>query len=134
MQTRLYLDPTDPTPLWSQLAQRIRELVVSGQLPPGAAVPSVRTLAQELTLNPATVAKALQALVAEGILEVRRGQGTFVAPHPPALAPQELQAQLAQAARAFAARALALGATLAQAQSALQATWDALEAARGGKA
>lgn len=133
MKPTIELDPTDPAPLWSQLAQQLRQLVVSGQLPPGAPVPSVRVLAQQLTLNPATVAKALQALVVEGILQVRRGQGTFVAPSPPQLSPSQRWEQLLGAAKPFVARARALGATLEETQQAVAKTWLSLNTRRGGE-
>lgn len=127
----LNLDPTDPTPLWSQLAQRLRELVATGRLAPGDPVPSVRVLARQLTLNPATVSKALQALVAEGVLTVRRGEGTFVAPDPPRMAPDQWQQVLAKAAFSYAVQARTLGASLPEAQEALTQKWRELEKSRG---
>jgi GntR family transcriptional regulator len=89
----------------------------------------VRQLAKQLTLNPATVAKALQALVGEGILQVRRGEGTFVAPHPPRLNPEARQQVLVQKASPYAAAAKSLGAELAEAQKALETAWQSLEEA-----
>ncbi|MGC8916755.1 MAG: GntR family transcriptional regulator [Thermoanaerobaculum sp.] len=133
MSVDLELDPSDPTPLWSQLAQRLRELVASGQLPPGAPVPSVRVLARQLTLNPGTVAKALQTLVADGVLVVRRGEGTFVAPSPPKLTPQERASALKAAARPLAVTARNLGASLEEATHALSEAWQDLEKPRGAQ-
>ncbi len=127
----LKLDPTDPTPLWSQLAQRLRELVATGRLAPGDPVPSVRVLARQLTLNPATVSKALQALVAEGVFTVRRGEGTFVALHPPQMSPSQRQQVLAKAAFSYAVQARTLGAALPEAQNALTQQWRELEKNRG---
>lgn len=127
----LNLDPTDPTPLWSQLAQRLRELVAVGRLAPGDPVPSVRVLARQLTLNPATVAKALQALVAEGVFMVRRGEGTFVASDPPRMSPQQRQKVLAKAAFGYAVQARTLGASLSEAQNALAQQWMELGKSRG---
>jgi GntR family transcriptional regulator len=57
----------------------VRRLVAAGTLVPGSAVPSVRDLAKALRVNPATVVRAYQDLVASGVLEVQRGAGTFVA-------------------------------------------------------
>jgi GntR family transcriptional regulator len=54
----LRIDPSDATPIWSQIEEGLRRLVASGALGPGAVVPSVRDLARELRVNPATVAKA----------------------------------------------------------------------------
>ena len=77
--TDLRIDPTDATPIWSQIEEGLRRLVASGALAPGAVVPSVRDLARELRINPATVAKAYQRLTDAGVLTVRRG-GAHAAP------------------------------------------------------
>lgn len=123
----LHLDPTDPAPLWSQLAQRLRELVATGRLAPGDPVPSVRVLARQLTLNPGTVAKALQSLVAEGVLVVRRGEGTFVAASPPRWDSEARRQALSKAARTYAVKARSLGAELAEARHVLEAVWEDLD-------
>ena len=82
MTRALAIDPTDAVPIWKQIEDGVRRLVVAGVLAPGAAVPSVRELARELRVNPATVSKAYQRLTDAGVLEVRRGEGTFVADRP----------------------------------------------------
>jgi GntR family transcriptional regulator len=98
----LQLNPRDPLPLWRQIEDGVRNLVAAGALDPGAAVPSVRELARELTVNPATIAKAYQRLCEAGVLEVRRGEGTFVAEGPPLLSLAERRRRVGEAARAFA--------------------------------
>ena len=85
MRLGLQIDTTLPIPIWSQIEEGVRHLVASGKLVAGAALPSVRDLAREHRINPNTVAKAYQRLAAAGVVEARRGQGTFVAAHPPAL-------------------------------------------------
>src|SRR5512147_2320690 len=82
---RLRIDPTLPVPIWSQIEDGMRHLVASGALRPGDTVPSVRDLAREQRINPNTVAKAYQRLVDAGVLETRRGFGTFVAKDPPSM-------------------------------------------------
>jgi len=72
------LDPRSPTPLYEQIAQRVRALVASGDARPGTPLPSVRQFAAELRVNPATVAQAYRQLEASGFVSSRRGQGTFV--------------------------------------------------------
>ena len=76
---RIRVDPTLPAPIWSQIEESVRHLVASAALRPGEAVPSVRDLARDQRVNPNTVAKAYQRLADEGVLAVRRGEGTFVA-------------------------------------------------------
>lgn len=72
------IDPRSPTPLWGQIAARVRVAVASGDLRPGEALPSVRELAKRLRVNPATVAQAYRELGVEGFVETRHGTGTFV--------------------------------------------------------
>ena len=107
----LSVDPSDAVPLWKQIEENVRRLVASAALRPGAAVPSVRDLARELSINPATVAKGYQRLVDAGILAVKRGEGTFVADKPPVLARGEREKELEGGARKYAALAVTLGAS-----------------------
>ena len=72
------IDPRSPTPLYDQIADRIRVAVAAGELRPGDPLPSVRRLAGRLRVNPATVVQAYRALAAEGFVEMRQGSGTFV--------------------------------------------------------
>ena len=72
------IDPRSPTPLWGQIAARVRVAVASGDLRPGEALPSVRELAKRLRVNPATVAQAYRELAVEGFVETRHGAGTFI--------------------------------------------------------
>ena len=69
----------DPRPINRQIVDGVRRMIASGELPVGAALPSVRGLAQQLTVNPNTVAKAYSELTAEGWLDARAGLGLFVA-------------------------------------------------------
>lgn len=127
MRHLLAIDPRDPTPIWSQIVGRLRWMVASERLLPGEPVPSVRDLAKQLGLNPATVARAYRALVDEGVLEVQRGAGTFVAERPPVTQQATLTSQLQEAAQRFAAEAWAAGASAAEAQAALEAAWAAMK-------
>ena len=68
-----------PEPIYRQLVDQVRRLVAGGQLAPGAALPSVREVAQQLTVNPMTVSKAYGLLELEGVLDRRRGVGMVVA-------------------------------------------------------
>lgn len=66
------------TPIYQQLAESIRQDILSGALPAGTAIPSVRQISVEYGLNPQTVLNATQLLIQEGLLEKRRGLGMFV--------------------------------------------------------
>ena len=69
----------DPkAPIYLQVAQMVRDAIMSGDLREGEAIPSVRQISVEQGLNPQTVLNATRLLVDEGILEKRRGVGIFV--------------------------------------------------------
>jgi GntR family transcriptional regulator len=67
------------TPIYRQIVEQVRLDVATGVLAPGAALPSVRTLAERLLINFNTVAKAYAELVRDGVLESLQGKGFFVA-------------------------------------------------------
>ncbi len=119
----LRIDPSDAAPIWSQIEEGLRRLVASGALAPGAVVPSVRDLARELRVNPATVAKAYQRLAEAGVLTVRRGDGTYVADAPPAMSRTERARLLREAATRYASLASTLGVAKEEAAEALAAAW-----------
>ena len=123
MAPRLHIDPTLPTPIWAQVEDVVRRLVASGTLAPGAALPSVRELARELRINPNTAAKAYLRLADAGVLETRRGEGTFVAQRPPTLSAAQRGRQLREGAERYCALAVTLGASQPEARSALEAAW-----------
>jgi GntR family transcriptional regulator len=65
-------------PIFVQIRQRLTEMILRGQVAEGEALPSVRQIAAELSVNPLTVTKAFEALVDIGVVEKRRGLGMFV--------------------------------------------------------
>jgi GntR family transcriptional regulator len=75
----LHIRPAAPEPIYRQIAEQLRRLVASGQLPAGAELPSVREVAAAHAINPMTVSKAYSQLEAEGVLERQRGKGMTVA-------------------------------------------------------
>ena len=82
MASLIAVDPTHPLPIYAQLDRAIRAAVATGKLAPGARLPTVRQLAVELSVNANTVARVYVDLERAGILETRRGVGTFVAASP----------------------------------------------------
>ena len=73
------IDPADRTPLHAQLERGIKAAIATGRLEVGEQLPTVRQLAVDLRVNANTVAKVYAYLEREGMLETRRGVGTFVA-------------------------------------------------------
>ena len=126
MTRGLKVDPADAVPIWKQIEEGVRRMVAIGTLEPGTAVPSVRDLAKELRVNPATVARAYQRLTDEGLLSVRRGDGTYVSDAPPEMPKGERTTQLRDGARKYATVALTVGADRDEAKDALDGAWDEL--------
>jgi len=72
-------NPTSGVPLYLQLMEQVKHAVETGALRPGEQLPGIRPLAEELVMNPNTVAKAYRELEHEGVIELRHGAGAFVA-------------------------------------------------------
>ena len=72
------VNPRDPTPLHAQLERTIRAAIASRRLRPGDQLPTVRQLAVDLSVNANTVARVYAELERAGVIETRRGVGSFV--------------------------------------------------------
>lgn len=105
--TLLHIQPASPEPIYRQIAEQVRRLVASGQLPAGAPLPSVREVAAAHAINPMTVSKAYSQLETEGVLERLRGKGMAVAARAgrAALSPERRWAMLQPALDALARQA-----------------------------
>ena len=104
------IDATDPTPLYAQLERAIRVAIAAGRLRVGDRLPTVRQLAVDLRVNANTVAKVYGELERAGVLETRRGVGTFVrAPEAAAVSAAERERHLRDLEDRFLAGAAALG-------------------------
>ena len=73
------LDYSDRRPIYEQITEKIRDLILQGGLEAGAPLPSVRSLALDLSINPNTIQRAYQALERDGWIYSVRGKGSFVA-------------------------------------------------------
>ena len=76
----LHLDYRDSRPIYEQVQDGLRRLMVSGVLTEGEKLPSVRALAGQLAINPNTIQRAYEALEREGYVYSVAGKGSFVAP------------------------------------------------------
>jgi DNA-binding transcriptional regulator YhcF (GntR family) len=103
------IDSRSPTPLYDQIAARVKIAVASGDLRPGAALPSVRQLAAKLRVNPATVVQAYRTLETEGFVEMRQGAGTYVKEVTNDKRAKEQAEQATRLVRAMLAEAASLG-------------------------
>ena len=97
------IDSRSTIPLYAQIATRIKVAIAAGDLAPGSGLPSVRQLAGQLRINPATVVQAYRELETEGFVEMRQGAGTYVRELPE----QRRNEERSQQAMALARRMLA---------------------------
>ncbi len=73
------IDPSSPIPIFQQVADSIRAAVARGAYLPGEQIPSIRSLALQLLINPNTVKRAYDDLEREGLIHARKGVGMVVA-------------------------------------------------------
>lgn len=71
-------NPSSGLPIYLQLMEQVKHGIETGALRPGEQLPGIRPLAEELVINPNTVAKAYRELEHEGVIELRHGAGAFV--------------------------------------------------------
>ncbi|ANP54151.1 DNA-binding transcriptional regulator YhcF (GntR family) [Streptomyces griseochromogenes] len=121
MSLKIHID--DSAPPYEQVRAQISEQALSGVLPVGYRLPTVRGLAESLGLAVNTVAKAYRALESDGVIETRGRNGTFVA-----AAGSAAERQAAAAAQEYAERVRRLGLAEEEASAAVR---DALRAAYG---
>ncbi len=78
----IQINPSNGVPIFLQLVQQVKYKVATGTMKPGDQLPSVRQLANDLRINPNTVAKSYTELEREGVIVTKRGAGCFVADKP----------------------------------------------------
>ena len=86
---RIHITLTDGVPIYRQIVNQVKYLVASGRLGPGDELPPIRVLAEQLLINPNTVARAYRDLETAGTLISRRGAGTYVSDQGSPLARKE---------------------------------------------
>jgi len=108
-------------PIFRQIVGQVSRLAYRGQLAVGYELPSVRALAEELGVNPNTVAKAYQELVQGGLLEARPGRGFFVSERRNVFSAEERTRRLEEAADRFLQEAAFLGVPASEIKAVLNA-------------
>lgn len=121
----LNLDYRDARPIYEQVQDGLRRLMVSGVIQEGEKLPSVRAMATSLAINPNTIQRAYEALEAEGYICSVPGKGSFAAPHTGV--DESRKSSLLQAFDQTAAELLFLGV-------AGEALWARIRALEGGTA
>lgn len=79
MRVLISINYRDPRPIYEQIRDELRKLILTGILAPGEKLPSVRELAQELAINPNTIQRAYRELEQEGYIDSVPGKGNFAA-------------------------------------------------------
>jgi GntR family transcriptional regulator len=120
----LYLNPQSGLPIYRQMLQQLRERISSGQLAADTQLPSVRDLSTELHINPLTVSKVYQMLEREGLVEFRRGQGTFITAGRKPVSAAEQQKLIQPAIDQVVSEAVHLGIDESTLQRLIRQTYD----------
>ena len=106
---RIHISTSDGVPIYLQIVNQIKYLAASGRLAPGEQLPPVRKLAEDLVVNPNTVARVYTELEREGILNTRPGLGVFVAQPGSELSRKVRKERLREALDRFLTEAVHLG-------------------------
>lgn len=101
----IVINTSDSVPVFAQVIEQIKKAVLSGELSPGSALPSIRQLANDLELNHNTVAKAYRLLERDSVIQTRGYRGTFIHPDAKANSTVDLnewvRSELSEAIREF---------------------------------
>lgn len=135
MALELRITPGSPTPIYRQIVDQIRHGVAGGTRKSGEPLPSIRTLAEQLVINPNTVAKAYSELVRDGVVESRQGRGFFIADRRQVYSDEERKRRLDEALQLFLSEALVLNYSPNEIRSAVDQSLGRIQSAdsRGGK-
>src|SRR5690349_11993096 len=86
---QLHISPSDGVPIYQQIANQIRYLISAARLQPGEELPPIRVLAEQLTVNPNTIARAYLELEHAGVVTKKHGSGTYVSETRSSVSPRE---------------------------------------------
>ena len=103
----ILIDYSERRPIYEQVAEKIAELIIRGVLPPESQLPSVRSLAMDLSINPNTIQRAYQELERKGYTYSVPGKGSFVSQRTEYL--EEQRENILEEQRGLAERAMRLG-------------------------
>ena len=124
---QIHITSTDGVPIYIQIVNQVKQLVTSGRLSPGDEVPPIRVLAEQLVVNPNTVARAYLELERAGVVTKRHGSGTYVSEAPSPLSRREKFKVLAQRADALLVEAGHLDIELDEVMALLQERHEILQ-------
>ena len=126
MNLHLHIDPHSGLPVYRQMIEQIKYYIASGTLKPGDQLPSVRELAQRLSVNPTTVVKAYTELQHEEVIDIRHGKGAFVGEQATQVSEFEKDKIVRRVARQLAVESQQIGASFDFVQGILEDEWKNL--------
>lgn len=129
MNLHLHIDPYSGLPVYRQMIDQIKYYIASGTLKPGDQLPSVRELAQRLSVNPTTVVKAYTELQHEEVIEIRHGKGAFVLERNAAVSEFEKDKVVRRLARQLAVESQQIGADFGFVEEILLEEWKQVSGA-----
>jgi GntR family transcriptional regulator len=127
----LHISTHDGVPIYLQIVNQVKYLVASGRLAPGEELPPIRTLAEQLLINPNTVARAYRELELAGMVTKRRTAGTYVSGSGSPLARRERLKIITERIDNLLAEARQLDVDLATLIDLIQQRDEAMQAAAG---
>lgn len=128
---KLKLNPESGAPLYAQIVEQVEFLIASGRLSPGDSMPAIRALAEQLLINPNTVARAYRELEAARLIESRVGSGTVVADGVSPLARRERLRILTEQIDVLLAKANQLNFSVEELQSLMEKRAQELRRGKG---
>jgi len=128
---QLHISTKDGMPIYVQIVNQVKYLVAAGRLAPGEEIPPIRTLAQQLVVNPNTVAKAYHELEREGVVTKRHGSGTYISDNGSPLARRERVKIITQRVDALLAEARHMDVPLKEILDLVRGRHDNLQSKEG---
>lgn len=119
------IDYQNRAPIYEQIVRRFQTLILKGILPPGSQMPSVRSLAMELSINPNTIQKAYTALEQQGYIYPVKGRGNFVTENDTLL--EQKKENFLDKLREILEEGIELGITKKECESILDMCWKGEE-------
>lgn len=121
----IILSKTSGVPLYEQIVDQVRSAIWSGDLAPGAPMPSLRQLARDLEVSLITTTRAYNDLAADGLIANQQGRGSFVLPQDPAATRARLTREIDEGVDVLVSKARLAGLEAADLHERIDSTWNA---------
>ncbi len=127
---QISISTRDGSPIYSQITAQIKRLVAVGRLQAGDELPAIRVLAEQLLVNPNTVARAYRELESEGVVEKRRTAGTYISAQGSVLSKKEKIRLLSERVDQLLIEAIQMDVTLDEVQKIIEQRHSKIQSAR----